>query len=169
MPLFFLFSTGHAFSDKIEFVVQKPMTIYFNQVKRQQGMRSLYFQNGETFTADMPMKWDLPWCGLQVGLKLDENVQLDKGLVLTPESYYVDQNQKDQITYTWSFVAASDKKVKTYAKFSPFVFQCSVGRGLKLSPGIFETIVGKYIKTQEIVVENQKAEESHGTQKNQGQ
>lgn len=155
-----------AFGEGLNFEVMRPMTIYFNQVKRQEGMRSIYFQGGETFTADMTVKWDIPWCGFQVGLKKDENIELSKGLVLTPLSFQKDQNQKDHTTYTWSFVAASGQKAPEYKDFIPFLFQCSLGRGLTMSQGVFETIVGKYIKA---VKKAEETEGKDGASKNKGQ
>jgi len=141
--------TKPLWGDSIEFVVKKPMTIFYNQVKKQDGMRSLYFQNGDTHTADMPLKWKLAWCGLQVGLKMDENIELPVGTVLTPGSYRIDSNQKDIQVHTWSFVETRPGlKEKHYTKFSPFVFQCSLQNGLPMNHAVFETIVGKFLATQ---------------------
>jgi len=143
--------TKPLWGDTIEFVVKRPMTIFYNQVKKQEGMRSLYFQNGDTHTADMPLKWKLAWCGLQVGLKMDENIDLAVGTIFTPGSYQVDSNQKDIQVHTWSFVATRPGfKERHYPKFSPFVFQCSLQNGLPMNQAVLETIVGKFLSTQSL-------------------
>lgn len=153
LPLFAMAETPVVWGDSIEFVVKKPMTIFYNQVKKQEGMRSLYFQNGETYTADMPLQWKLAWCGLQVGLKLDENIELPLNTILTPGSYRVDSNQKDIKVHTWSFIETrSGLKERNYTKFTPFVFQCSLQNGLPMNQAVFTTIVGKYISTQNLPI-----------------
>jgi hypothetical protein len=129
--------------ERLEFVASKDMTVYYNQTRPQGNMRSIFFQKGQTFTADQPLASKVDWCGLQVLLKLDENTTVARGAVLTPYSFEELDNGGGVKTYSWNFLNTESAKAdRGTSRYALFAFNCVVKKDTVLDAATLSQILG---------------------------
>jgi len=134
------------FGEKILVAVKKPIVFRYLQTEESQKMRTVFFQDGNLFTASSRLEKKLPWCLLRIQLKRDEDTTIPKGDEFNPVSFQKQENSTYFTTYSYSFVDfGAGKKKGEKLHYNPFMMDCNILRGMPFKAQVFSDIVGDYL------------------------
>ncbi|MCO4794264.1 MAG: hypothetical protein KC493_11150 [Bacteriovoracaceae bacterium] len=110
-------------------------------------MRPIVFQKGNLYTLDDNIKKDENWCIFNIEVKLNEDTFLQQNTKFKPHSVSKNSNNNTQTVYSYNFVDfSSGKKSYDTSRYSPFSFECSLGKNQGFKSEVIKEVTGGRIK-----------------------